>query len=63
MKYLFLAHWYEEHSFKGWYHDYLMSILEQIPQDQRPIILERRMLLDLHKEIVFKRAVVTHKEK
>ena len=35
-----------------------MSIMEQIPESHRPVILERRMLLDLHKEIVFKRAVV-----
>ena len=35
-----------------------MSIMEQFPEGHRPIILERRMLLDLHKEIVFKRAVV-----
>ena len=35
-----------------------MSVLEQIPASRRPILLERRMLLDMHKEIVFKRAVV-----
>ena len=58
MTYLFLSHSYEEHSFEGWFHDYLMSVLEQIPESRRPILLERRMLLDLHKEIVFKRAVV-----
>ena len=58
MKYLFLSHSYEEHSFEGWFHDYLMSVLEQIPESRRPILLERRMLLDLHKEIVFKRAVI-----
>ena len=53
-----MSHSYEEHTFKGWYHDYLMSVMEQFPEGYRPIILERRMLLDLHKEIVFKRAVV-----
>lgn len=37
-----------------------MDVLSGIPEEKRPIILERGMLLSLHKRVMFKRAVIFH---
>lgn len=58
MNYLYLSFWQEWQALQGWCHEYLVTVLNTIPRSERPEILTRRHLLNLHTRVSFKRCVV-----